>query len=217
MATPNMDEFKVGDRVVFIQDLTDPFYPKHGSTGTVIRTDGDGCPCVKWDKPLPCGRTATYCCDYRMEKYVEPQKVVIWQDPHDMLRVVAKDILTGETAEARCHPEEQDEFNFELGAHIALGRLFGHEPAIVELGIHIDPDKIPVFRVPDPTPLYNGRVVCVECRDPLFSDWWTVGKVYEIKDGVIKDNRGVPRDPVTCVKELPDVTATGIKFIEIKE
>lgn len=136
MASLNQDKFKVGDRVVFVDsEVADIFFPTLGATGTICRVDGDGCPRVKWDKPIGGTLAETYVCDYRLEKYVEPQKVVIWQDPHDMLRVVAKDTATGETGEARCHPDEQESFDFFIGAALALGRLFGHEPEIAKIDV----------------------------------------------------------------------------------
>lgn len=40
-------------------------------------------------------------------------------------KVIAKDNATGKTATARCHPE--DEFDFSVGAKLALDRLFEPE------------------------------------------------------------------------------------------
>ena len=34
--------------------------------------------------------------------------------------------------------------------------------------------------------VYNGKVVCIKTKYP----WWTVGKVYEVKGGIIVDNEG---------------------------
>lgn len=206
------DKFKPGDKVVFTKDqYLFPFYPPKGTAGIIRKCDGDGFPLVKWDKPTLDGRRSSYVSQMDLESYVEPQKVVIWRDPHDMLRVVAKDMLTGETAEAHCHPEEQDSFNFELGAHIALGRLYGHEPAIVEM--EIEKAKTPA--------LYNGRVVCVVNGGARY---WTEGKIYEIKDGVIHDDDGDEREPVCSVQELNDMMREAVDtfddmtaFLEIKE
>ena len=207
MASLNMDKFKVGDRVVFVENHpSNLFYPKLGATGTVVQTDGDGLPLIKWDKPNPNGWNRSCVYDSRLEKIVEPEKVVVWRDPHDMLRVVAKDMLTGETAEARCHPEEQDSFNFELGAHIALGRLYGHEPVIAEVEVG----------KPKPKP-YNAKVVCIQTD----YRWWTVGRIYEVNDGIILDDDGDDRRQVFSLAELHNVVlgddGKKASFIEIKE
>lgn len=349
MASLNRDKFKVGDKVVFIENHPrDPFYPKYGATGTVVRTDGDGCPMIKWDKPAGPGWEKYCICDFRLEKFVEPKKVLIWQDPHDMLRVVARDLATNETGEARCHPNEQDKFDFSVGALIALGRLYGHEPEITvekieapkpaepmlivtpnleeirrirhlckfkvgdkvignenakrygitkqgwvgtvteiidpHLGGGCDEDHWINFKVnghglggcslpvaddafdlyeepesetvahcnleenariiamildfdaqgkvfdwyeqhiqqilprlevsPDEPKYYNGKVILIK-NDPDF-DFWTEGRVYEIKDGVICDDSGIPRDRITSLDELPKVTYPTLKFVEYK-
>lgn len=207
MASLNQDKFKVGDRVVFMEEQGRwPFNPPKGTPGTVVKCDGDGAPCIKWEKPTKDGSLFSYVRQTSLEKYVEPKKVVIWQDPHDRLRVVAKDTLTGETGEARCHPEEQDSFNFELGAHIALGRLYGHEPVIAEVEVG----------KPKPKP-YNAKVVCIQTD----YRWWTVGRIYEVNDGIILDDDGDDRRQVFSLAELHNVVlgVDGKKasFIEIKE
>ena len=207
MASLNQDKFKVDDRVVFVGDPKTCLYnPLRGTTGTVYMTHGDGVPGVKWDKPAQNGSKITFVLDRDIEKYVEPEKVVVWRDPHDMLRVVAKDMLTGETAEARCHPEEQDSFNFELGAHIALGRLYGHEPVIAEVEVG----------KPKPKP-YNAKVVCIQTD----YRWWTVGRIYEVNDGIILDDDGDDRRQVFSLAELHNVVlgddGKKASFIEIKE
>lgn len=63
---------------------------------------------------------------------------------------------------ARCAPE--DKFDFMVGAVIALTRL----------NKEINKPKF-----------YNGKVVCIKAD----TDHWTVGKVYEVKDGVIMSDK----------------------------
>lgn len=52
----------------------------------------------------------------------ENQSITIYQKGH---KVIAKDNATGKTATAKCHPE--DEFDFSIGAKLALDRLFEPE------------------------------------------------------------------------------------------
>lgn len=52
----------------------------------------------------------------------ENQSITIYQKGH---KVIAKDNATGKTATAKCHPE--DEFDFSVGARLALDRLFKPE------------------------------------------------------------------------------------------
>lgn len=76
--------------------------------------------------------------------------------------VIAKDRSTGKNAVAKCHPD--DEFDFMVGAKLALERL----------------------SQPNEPKYYNGKVVCVKSFIPSF----TVGKIYEVKDGQFKDDAG---------------------------
>jgi hypothetical protein len=47
------------------------------------------------------------------------------RDKKDPMRIIARDLGTNKTAEARCNP--RDAFKFETGARLALDRLFGTE------------------------------------------------------------------------------------------
>lgn len=61
-----------------------------------------------------------YCrYDERGLELVEPEKIIIYRNGAE---VIAKNIFTGKTGVAKCSPE--DEFNFEIGAKLALERLF---------------------------------------------------------------------------------------------
>lgn len=66
------------------------------------------------------------------------------------------------TAVARCHPA--DEYDRGEGAKIAVNRLFA----------------------PEPPQYYNGKVVCIATG----YNWWTVGKAYNVVDGVITADDG---------------------------
>lgn len=49
------------------------------------------------------------------------EKILVYRDKTNMLRVLAKNLTTGEVAEARCNPT--DAFDFNIGAKLALDRL----------------------------------------------------------------------------------------------
>ena len=64
--------------------------------------------------------------------------------------------------------------------------------------------------------LYNGKVVCVEYTNPCGVGYFTVGKVYEVVDGELKDNTG------TCyftgrARNFADLNRSYAKFIELVE
>lgn len=69
----------------------------------------------------------------------------------------------------------------------------------------------------DTKPLYNGKVVCIDFNGNN-AGLYTVGKIYEFKDGVITVDCGSKlreRNPVTSFEDWANFT--GSKFIEIKE
>lgn len=67
----------------------------------------------------------------------------------------------------------------------------------------------------EPLKYFTGRVVCVECPEGV---WLTIGKIYEIKDGVMNcDVKYVDIDKITSVENLNSRVKKGVKFIEIKE
>jgi hypothetical protein len=65
---------------------------------------------------------------------------------------------------------------------------------------------------------YNGKVVCVESKHKF----WTVGKVYEFKDGIITDDDGDRRGVMChfgCFEDWDEFcnAGRGMKFIEVVE
>lgn len=67
----------------------------------------------------------------------------------------------------------------------------------------------------EPLKYFTGRVVCVECPEGV---WLTIGKIYEIKDGVMNcDVKYVDIDKITSAENLNSRVKKGVKFIEIKE
>lgn len=85
-------------------------------------------------------------------------------------KVIALDKTTGKTAEAICSPE--DKFDFYVGADLAFERLLGHKPA-------------PKAREEAPK-YFTGEIVCIKSE----SVWYTLGKIYKVKDGQFADNDG---------------------------
>jgi hypothetical protein len=47
--------------------------------------------------------------------------------------------------------------------------------------------------------------------------WWTVGRIYDVIDGVIRDNEGDPRPPVLSLEELNRVTADYAEFVALAD
>ena len=176
---------------------------------------------------------------------------------------IALEKNTGRKAVAKCHAE--DTYNFEIGAKLALTRLFP-EPVrevsrYAEVGEYIkitnpigtmgEYEKGDIFRVKKAFPAtecvvqhvtccenneiirydeyvvlenyqpeekslkkqeqyYTGKVVCVRGNTG-----YTVGRIYEIKDGTLKDDDGYIRPQGWHIKKLEDYTA--VDFIELVE
>ncbi len=129
-----------------------------------------------------------YNWDERGLELVKPEKIIIYRNGAD---VVAKNTATGKTGVARCNPA--DEFDFNTGAKLAFERLINPEP------------EKPKY--------YSGKVVCVS----PYSSPFTKGKVYEITDGVGKDDEGtqITSKPVKSFKEFNQKMVS--EFIELVE
>ena len=97
--------------------------------------------------------------------------------------MLVKGADTVKTAVARCHPA--DEYDRGEGAKIAANRLFE----------------------PEPPQYYNGKVVCIATG----YGWWTVGKVYNVVDGVITADDGdkYPKGGKEPYKDAEDVKHAG--------
>lgn len=120
-----------------------------------------------------------------------PEKIIIYRNGTE---VVAKNTATGKTGVAKCNPA--DEFDFNTGAKLAFERLTNSEP---------EKPKKPKY--------YTGKVVCVT----PFTSFYTKGKVYEIKDGVGKNDEGnkMTNRPVKSFAEFRQNMVS--KFIELVE
>lgn len=128
--------------------------------------------------------------------------VVIRFDGDKTIAELMKNGKKVKTATARRNP--MDEYDRGEGAKVAINRLF-EEPKY-----------------------YNGKVVCIKSGYP----WWTVGKIYEVKDGIITANDGdkYPHGDREPYRDAEDVRHAGSDradnfgrhnhrntFIEIKE
>lgn len=82
---------------------------------------------------------------------------------------IGKEIIAKATA--KCSPKDQ--FSYDEGARIAFERLQGRDPFA---STNVEPEQ----------KYYNGKVVCIKTDYP----WWTVGKVYNVVDGVITADDG---------------------------
>ena len=129
-----------------------------------------------------------YNWDERGLELVKPEKIIIYRNGAE---VVAKNTATGKTGVARCNPA--DEFDFNTGAKLAFERLTNPEP------------EKPKY--------YSGKVVCIS----PYSSFYTKGKIYEIKDGVGKDDTGdtMTYRPVKSFEEFNQkMKSEFIKLVE---
>lgn len=90
---------------------------------------------------------------------------------------------------AKCSPD--DEFDLYTGCELALRRAFGAEN-----------------KKPEKPKYYNGKMVCV---DNGGHHWWTVGKIYEYKDGVVTADDGdkYPKHSCEPYKDAEDAKHPG--------
>lgn len=206
------DDFKVGDRVRVVKNVS--HCAEIGATGVICceLKDGRFDYGVRFDKAAP----RFHCCagkceedhgQYVMVDEIEKittcaKKIVITSDGKTTLARLYKNGKVTRTAEAKCSPG--DKFDFTVGAKLAFERL--NEKT-------------------EPKKLFNGKAVCIEKAVDYCA--YTVGKIYEFKDGKITlDNgRSYPMDgnEVTSIDDwnshyphtAPHITLA--KFLEIKE
>lgn len=144
---------------------------------------------AKGDKPFGSGERS-----FREEDFVEVLTAFDHAEPEESdvtvklhfcgretTAMLVKDRDIVKTAVARCHPA--DEYDRGEGAKIAVNRLFA------------------------PEQYYNGKVVCIATD----YNWWTVGKVYNVVDGVITADDGdkYPKRGKEPYKDAEDVRHAG--------
>lgn len=189
-------KYKIGDKVRIVSKKTGVCWNSEGKMDkwlgkvmTIRDTLSDSLYSMKEDDGEFYGDG--WCWHEEMIEGLAPElpgsKVVITTDGKTTLARLYDGKKVIKRAEAKCSPH--DEFNFNVGAALAFSRLMGNE------------DK-----KPEPKG-YNGKVVCIKTTYP----WWTVGKVYEVKDGIITADNGLqyPRLRNYRYKDAEDVRHAG--------
>lgn len=149
-------------------------------------------------------------------------KIIIYIDDKDPNMVRARDIMTGLTSCARCHPN--DEFDFDTGAFLALHQLHLEKIKVIREKLIDNLKKIaktPIAKTP-----WTGKIVCIDCGS--LNTHYTKGKVYEVKmkrgHQIISNNYNTswPIEPVYSVEDINKYfknlsVCPGPQFIEFKE
>lgn len=116
-------EYKVGDKVVFIDEekhLEFPrYYPHVGAIGKIVRINGSLR--VQWPRGTTSG-IDVWLCNPKWVKPYKPQaeKLIIYRKDDETRCICITDGKRYETA-AKCSPN--DTYDFLRGAMIALGRM----------------------------------------------------------------------------------------------
>lgn len=202
------DDFKVGDRVRVIGNIRHS--AEIGATGVICCELKDGIYDygVCFDKANPIFHNCNGECEKRHGQYVMAdeiekiapftEKIVITSDGKTTLARLYENGEVTKTAEAKCSPS--DKFDFAVGAKLAFERL--NEKT-------------------EPKKLFNGKAVCIEKDDDYCA--YTVGKIYEFKDGAITLDNGTDYpangSEVTSIDDWNSryLHTALAKFLEIKE
>lgn len=96
---------------------------------------------------------------------------------------------------AKCSPDDQ--FDLYTGCELALRRALGAEKK--------EPQE------PEKPKYYNGKMVCIDNGGYY---WWTVGKIYEYKDGIVTadDGEKYPSNNYEPYKDAEDAKHPGSSF-----
>ena len=199
-----MSKFKVGDRVRIVKSFTCTPSPMDGKIGTLTGISTIPNSSYPYLVTLDDGGTD---CAHQIEHLKYPV-IVITTDgvTTTATKRLGKKVLG--TAYSKCAPA--DTFDYDTGVGLALARLCGFEIKFHE-------------EEPQPPKKYTHKVVCVES----VTKWWTVGKIYECKDGVLQDDSGLNRDRSICTfpKDIDELNSTWwdtpngreARFIELVE
>ena len=200
-----MSEFKVGDRVRVVNTI-DYHAPIVASSGVVTSVDSLGAYIRMFDEKGT--KYDYYMMDFRLALAEKHPVIVITTDgvTTTATKRLGKKVLG--TAYSKCAPA--DTFDYDTDVGLALARLCGFEIKFHE-------------EEPQPPKKYTHKVVCVES----VTKWWTVGKIYECKDGVLQDDSGLNRDRSICTfpKDIDELNSTWwdtpngreARFIELVE
>lgn len=154
-----------------------------------------------------------------IEELLEPVcdvRIAITTDGKVTLARLYEDGKVVRKATARCSPD--DKFDFAAGAKLAFERLIKPTPAERDKHQWVTNKDVGLVEEPAEPKYYSGKVVCVEKKGECFA--YTVGKIYEFKNGRVKIDNGreVLSSPrVTNLDEWNDSCWAMAKFIEIKE
>ena len=204
----NKPKFKVGDRVRVITDCIGN-RKVIGKIGTVRKifeqTHAVG---VEFDEYID-GHDIDgdfkygYCWnfyEYEVEPIHNSNKIVITTDGKTTTAKMYDGKKLVNSAKAICSPD--DEFDFNIGAAIALERLTGYVYGQLENTLEEE--------------FYTGKVVCVSSG--CYGTAFTVGKIYEITEGELKAESCAYLTEIKKVSEINEhFKREGVKFLEIVE
>lgn len=195
----DVSKFKVGDKVIAANNA--PYgITTNGWIGKVTKVIDDNFIVVKGGKIMTGVSVRAKYFSLFTDK-----KIVITTDGTTTTAKLYEGKKFVKSAEAKC--SHDDEFDFNLGATIALSRLTGLEHKVPELKIAEE----------KPEPKYNGKVVCVDRTNN--KDIYTVGKIYQFVDGSLTNDKGGTYNNFgrgfASFKEFADWTSA--KFIEVVE
>lgn len=188
-------KFKIGDKVR-VTGIKDEMREKYNGKEIVIKS-------INPNGNVPKGTHygVEKCIYIFFEDELESinkKKIVITSDGKETLARLYDGNEVIKSAIAKCSPE--DTLDFETGARIAFDRLVGTEPM----------EEKPKY--------YNGKVVCVDNRYNISN--YTVGKIYQFKDGEFMNDAGemVKNYGGKKFKTFGEWQRfTGSKFIEVVE
>lgn len=130
-----------------------------------------------------------WCRKVELVKREKHPVIVITTDGKTTTATMREGKKIVKTATATC--SDKDTFDYDEGARIAFERLQGRDP--------FPKEQKPAY--------YNGKVVCVKSG----FQWWTVGKIYDVRNGRIKANDGdvFPRPAQEPYKDAEDIHFAG--------
>lgn len=191
-------KFKVGDLVIG-NDKADSEYnvTRKGWIGKVERINCFSFPWYAQDEYIRVSSKNDPSKKYvvRADAFdlYEPHKgkILIMVDEKDPDKIIARDLITNKTAEAKRNPK--DDWDFVKGAKLALERL-------------TEPEKPKYWR---------GKVVYVGPHDTNF---FKIGKVYNVIDGMLYDETPIPWGTWNRIESFEDLAKIvhAADFIEYK-
>lgn len=99
---------------------------------------------------------------------------------------------------------ESDAFDLQIGTALALARCMGANAVTVNKN-----GKSTTYDSKPKPKYFTGKVVCVKTMYP----WWTVGRVYEVVDGIITADDGAkyPKNRQEPYKDTADIRHAGCR------